>query len=183
MKIMGFSGWSGSGKTTLIERLIPCFTARGLRVALIKHAHHAFDIDQPGKDSHRHRQAGATEVLVSSANRWALMHELRGAEEPTLEQHLARLSPCDLVLVEGWKFHPIPKLEVWREANGKPLRQPEDPHIVALAYDGQLPVGTLPDGKLPATPAIAPDLRRFALDDVEAIAQWMLDYLQRETRN
>jgi molybdopterin-guanine dinucleotide biosynthesis protein B len=180
---MGFSGWSGSGKTTLIERLIPCFTARGLRVALIKHAHHAFDIDQPGKDSYRHRQAGATEVLVSSANRWALMHELRGGEEPTLAQHLARLSPCDLVLVEGWKFHPIPKLEVWREANGKPLRQPEDPHIVALAYAGQLPDGQLPAGTSPAAPAIASDLPRFALNDVEAIAQWMLDYLQLETRN
>jgi molybdopterin-guanine dinucleotide biosynthesis protein B len=99
VKTFGFAGWSGSGKTTLIEKLIPLFTKRGLRVSLLKHAHHTFDVDQPGKDSYRHRQAGATEVLVTSSRRWALMHELRGTREPTFEEQLKRLSPCDLVIV------------------------------------------------------------------------------------
>ncbi|MBT9611762.1 MAG: molybdopterin-guanine dinucleotide biosynthesis protein B [Burkholderiales bacterium] len=135
MNVFGFAGYSGSGKTTLLERLIPFLTGQGLRLALIKHAHHDFDIDQAGKDSYRHRQAGATEVLVSSAQRWALMHELRGAEEPSLQAHLARLSPCDLVLVEGFKREPIPKLEIHRQANAKPLLFTQDPHIVAIATD------------------------------------------------
>ena len=135
MNIFGFAGYSGSGKTTLLERLIPFFTGQGLSLALIKHAHHDFDIDQAGKDSYRHRQAGATEVLVSSNQRWALMHELRGAEEPSLQAHLARLSPCDLVLVEGFKREPIPKLEVHRQANAKPLLFTHDPNIVAVASD------------------------------------------------
>ena len=143
MKKFGFAGWSGSGKTTLIERLIPCFTQRGLKVSLVKHAHHAFDVDQPGKDSWRHRQAGCQEVMVVSDKRWALMHELRGATQPTLDEQLARLSPCDLVLVEGYKFHPIPKLEIWRAANQKPLLHPEDPHIVAVATDANITT-TLP---------------------------------------
>lgn len=135
MRIFGFAGWSGSGKTTLIEQLIPRLTARGLRVSLIKHAHHDFDVDLPGKDSFRHRHAGCTEVLVSSARRWALMHELRGAVELTLPETMARLAPCDLVLVEGYKRAAIPKLEVYREALGKPLLHPADATVVGLATD------------------------------------------------
>lgn len=138
MNVFGFAGYSGSGKTTLLECLIPFFTAQGLTLALIKHAHHDFDIDQAGKDSYRHRQAGASEVLVSSAQRWALMHELRGAEEPSLQAHLARLSPCDLVLVEGFKREPIPKLEIHRQANAKPLLFTQDPHIIAIATDAPI---------------------------------------------
>ena len=133
--IFGFAGWSGSGKTTLIEQLIPAFVAKGLSVALIKHAHHDFDIDQPGKDSWRHRKAGASQVLVSSANRWALMHELNNAAEPSLAEHIARLSPCDLILVEGFKREAIPKLEIHRPALCKPLLALEDDHIIAVASD------------------------------------------------
>ena len=135
MKVFGFAGWSGSGKTTLIEKLIPRFTGVGLRVSLIKHAHHTFDVDQPGKDSYRHRHAGASEVLVTSSRRWVLMHELRGAAEPSFDAQLAKLSPCDIVIVEGFKHAPIPKLEVWRRATGEPLLHPNDPHIVAVASD------------------------------------------------
>lgn len=135
MKVFGFAGYSGAGKTTLIEKLIPLLTSHGLSVSLIKQTHHDFDIDQPGKDSWRHRQAGCGEVLVASAKRWALMHELRGAPEPTLEQHLERLSPCDLVLIEGFKKEVIPKLEVHRAANGKPFLFPADTHIIAVAGD------------------------------------------------
>jgi molybdopterin-guanine dinucleotide biosynthesis protein B len=135
MRVFGFAGWSGSGKTTLIERMIPVLVARGLRVSLVKHAHHEFDVDQPGKDSHRHRQAGATEVLVSSDARWALMHELRGAPEMSLKAAIGRLLPCDIVLVEGYKSEPIPKLEVHRPSVGKPLIHPGDVHVVALATD------------------------------------------------
>jgi molybdopterin-guanine dinucleotide biosynthesis protein B len=140
LPVFGFAGWSGSGKTTLIEQLIPRLVARGLRVSLIKHAHHAFDIDKPGKDSWRHREAGASEVLIASDRRWVLMHELRGAEPPTLRQQVALLSPCDLVLVEGYKAAPIPKIEVHRPTLGKPLLHPADPHIVAVASDA--PVDT-----------------------------------------
>ena len=135
MRIFGFAGWSGSGKTTLVEQLIPRLSARGLRVSLVKHAHHDFDVDLPGKDSYRHRHAGCGEVLVSSANRWALMHELRGAEELTLAEALTKLSPCDLVLIEGYKRSAIPKLEIHRAALGKPLLHPADKNIVALATD------------------------------------------------
>ncbi len=135
MKIFGFAGWSGSGKTTLIEQLIPRLVARVGPVSLIKHAHHDFDVDRPGKDSWRHREAGCTEVLVSSARRWALIHELRGAPEPTLDATLRRLSPCALALVEGYKFHPIPKLEIWRADVGKPLLHPTDPYVRAIATD------------------------------------------------
>ena len=135
MRVFGFAGWSGSGKTSLIEALISRLVAQGVAVSLVKHAHHAFDVDHPGKDSHRHREAGSAEVLVSSATRWALMHELRGAPELTLDQALSRLSACDVVLVEGYKRAPIPKLEIWREAVGKPLLHPVDPHIIAIATD------------------------------------------------
>jgi len=136
LRVIGFAGFSGSGKTTLIEQLIPRFVERGLRVSLIKHAHHAFDIDTPGKDSYRHRQAGASEVLISSNQRWALMHELRGEVEPDLQMQLQRFSLCDLVLVEGYKQAAIPKIEVHRPSMGRSLLHPSDPHIVAVASDG-----------------------------------------------
>ena len=138
MKTFGFAGWSGSGKTTLIEKLIPRLVARGLRVSLIKHAHHSFDVDQPGKDSYRHRQAGASEILVTSSRRWVLMHELRGAQEPSFDEQIKHLSPCDLLFVEGFKFAPIPKLEVWRAETGEGLLHPNDPHIVAVASDAKV---------------------------------------------
>jgi molybdopterin-guanine dinucleotide biosynthesis adapter protein len=138
VKIFGFAGWSGSGKTTLIEKLIPRFVGAGLRISLIKHAHHTFDVDQPGKDSYRHRHAGAAEVLVTSSRRWVLMHELRGAHEPAFEEQIKRLSPCDLLLVEGFKHAPIPKLEVWRAAPGEPLLHPNDTHVVAVASDAKV---------------------------------------------
>jgi len=138
MKIFGFAGWSGSGKTTLIEKLIPRLVARGLRVSLIKHAHHTFDVDQPGKDSYRHRHAGASEILVTSSRRWVLMHELRGSPEPSFDEQVKHLSPCDLLFVEGFKFAPIPKLEVWRAQTGEPLLHPKDPHIVAVASDAKV---------------------------------------------
>jgi molybdopterin-guanine dinucleotide biosynthesis protein B len=149
MKVFGFAGYSGTGKTTLIERLIPRLVSRGLKVSLIKHAHHAFDIDKPGKDSYRHREAGASEVLITSAQRWVLMHELRDEAEPGLEAQLARMSACDLVLVEGYKRADIPKLEIHRPSTGKPLLHPHDPNIVAVAADGpvrtSLPVLDLND--------------------------------------
>jgi molybdopterin-guanine dinucleotide biosynthesis protein B len=134
--VFGFAGFSGSGKTTLIEQLIPRFVEAGLTVSLIKHAHHDFDIDKPGKDSHRHREAGAGEVLITSNARWALMHELRGAPEPGLEVQLARLSPCDLVLVEGYKRSAIPKLEIHRPASGHALLHAQEHNIIAVAADG-----------------------------------------------
>lgn len=138
MKVIGFAGFSGSGKTTLIEAVIPLLVARGLRVSLIKHAHHQFDVDQPGKDSYRHRAAGANEVLVASSQRWALMHELRGAPEPSLDDHLRRLSDCDIALVEGFKREPIAKIEVHRARAALPLIYPADPHVVAIATDEKL---------------------------------------------
>jgi molybdopterin-guanine dinucleotide biosynthesis protein B len=162
MKTFGFAGWSGSGKTTLIERLVPHFVQHGLKVSLVKHAHHAFDVDQPGKDSWRHRKAGCQEVMVVSERRWVLMNELRGAAEPGLDEQLERLSPCDLVLVEGYKFHPLPKLEIWRAANDKPLLHPDDPHIVAIAADAK--VDTL--------------LPQLNLDDVPAVSTFILQHLE-----
>jgi molybdopterin-guanine dinucleotide biosynthesis protein B len=144
MRIIGLAGWSGSGKTTLLTKVIPRLTARGLTVSTIKHAHHGFDVDQPGKDSHSHRVAGATEVMVGSATRWALVHELRGAPEPTLGDLLAKLAPADLVIVEGYKREAHPKLEIHRTAVGKPLLQPDDPKIVAIASDQPLPGAAVP---------------------------------------
>lgn len=138
MNVIGFAGYSGAGKTTLVEQVVARLVARGVRVAVLKHAHHEFDIDQPGKDSWRHRAAGAAEVLISSGRRWALMHELRGAPEPSLDELLARFSPCDLVIVEGFKRAPIPKIEVHRPALGKPLLHPDDPAIIAVASDAPL---------------------------------------------
>src|SRR6185295_11539731 len=144
MRIIGLAGWSGSGKTTLLAKVIPRIVARGLEVSTLKHAHHGFDVDQPGKDSHAHRMAGATEVLIGSAARFALVHELRGAPEPGLPHLLAKLSPVDLVIVEGYKAAPIPKLEVYRAAVGKPLLHPDDACIVAIASDVPLPTAELP---------------------------------------
>ncbi len=164
-KVFGFAGWSGSGKTTLIEQVIAHLSARGLRVSLIKHAHHEFDVDQPGKDSYRHRTAGASEVLVSSANRWALMHELRGEPELTLRQAIAQFNPCDLVLVEGFKRESIPKLEVWRAEVGKALLFPGDQNIVALAADGPLP-----------NEVKEPSFARFGLAQVGEIAEFALHH-------
>ncbi len=144
MRVIGIAGWSGAGKTTLLTRLIPGLVARGLRVSTVKHAHHDFDVDQPGKDSHRHRQAGATEVLISSARRFALVHELRGAAEPTLRELLGKLSPVDLVLIEGFKHGLHPKLEVFRAGLGKPPIHPDDPRIVAIVSDAPLPDARIP---------------------------------------
>ena len=138
MRVMGIAGWSGAGKTTLLSRLIPVLVGRGFSVSTIKHAHHHFDVDYPGKDSHTHRVAGATEVLVSSVNRFALMHELRGEVEPSLAQLLSMLAPVDFVLVEGYKPEQHPKIEVHRVANGKPFLYPNDPTILALASDAAI---------------------------------------------
>ncbi len=159
MRIIGLAGWSGSGKTTLLTKVIPCLVARGLKVSTLKHAHHGFDLDQPGKDSHSHRMAGATEVLVGSSVRFALVHELRGEPEPALAVLLRKLSPVDLVLVEGYKREPHPKVEVYRAAIGKPLIQPDDRAIVAVASDVRLPQVTVPV---------------VDLDDVERIADVMV---------
>jgi molybdopterin-guanine dinucleotide biosynthesis protein B len=144
MRIIGFAGWSGAGKTTLLDDLIPALVRRGVRVSTIKHAHHEFDVDKPGKDSHRHRMAGATEVLVSSMNRWALIHELRGAPEADLPELLAHLAPVDLVLVEGFKRNRHPKIEIWRAEVGKPFLHPDDPFIVGIASDAPIPNAPLP---------------------------------------
>lgn len=144
MRIIGFAGWSGSGKTTLLAKLLPRMIGRGLRVSTVKHAHHNFDLDQPGKDSHIHRLAGANEVLVSSASRWAIVHELRGAPELSLGALLGKLSPVDLVLVEGFKRGHHPKLEVYRAAVGKPLQHPDDQYIVGIVSDDTIEAATVP---------------------------------------
>jgi molybdopterin-guanine dinucleotide biosynthesis adapter protein len=161
MKVFGIAGYSGSGKTTLLEKLIPELTAQGVRVSVIKHAHHGFDIDRPGKDSYRHREAGATEVLLSCNDRWALMHERRAAGEPTLVELLSHLSPCDLVLIEGFKTEPVPKLEVFRPENNKPPIYPQRPDIVAVATN---------------TP-LRTDLPCLPLDDAATIAAFVIEYL------
>jgi molybdopterin-guanine dinucleotide biosynthesis protein B len=167
MKIFGFAGYSGSGKTTLIEQLIPLITARGVEVSLIKHAHHTFDVDQPGKDSHRHRVAGCSEVLITSSRRWALIHELRGAPEPDLAEQVKHLSPCDLLLVEGYKRERIPKLEVYRAQIGEPLIHPHDENVVAIAADSTL------DTALP----------QFDLNAPAPIARFILEYLGLESKS
>ena len=164
MRVFGFAGWSGSGKTTLIERLIPRLVERGLVVSLVKHAHHTAEFDLPGKDSYRHRRAGCSEVLVTSGTRWALMHELRGEPELVLEEALAKLGPCDLALVEGYKAYPMPKLEIWRGSVGKSLLYPKDRNILAIATDS-------PAGLPPGTD------RRLAilqLSDVDAVATFVI---------
>jgi molybdopterin-guanine dinucleotide biosynthesis protein B len=158
MRLIGLAGWSGAGKTTLMARLLPCLLARGFSVSTLKHAHHRFDIDVPGKDSWLHRQAGARQVMIASASRWALMTELRGTSEPPLPALLGRLDPVDLVIIEGFKRDPHPKIEVRREANGKPWMHPDMPGIVAVAAD------TAPPYALPWV----------ALDDAEAVADLIL---------
>ena len=157
MKVIGLAGWSGAGKTTLLARLIPHFVAEGLRVSAIKHAQHSFDVDVPGKDSWVLRESGAAEVLVSSGLRFALMHELRGASEPKLPELLARMSPVDLVIIEGFKAGPHRKIEGHRAANGKGLLFPADPQIVGIATDAD----------------IKTDLPLAHLDDIAAIAAMM----------
>lgn len=170
MKVIGLAGWSGAGKTTLLTRLIPHFNAQGLRVSVIKHAHHQFDVDVPGKDSWRHREAGAAEVLVASANRWALMHELRGAAEPRLPELLSKLSAVDLVVVEGFKREPHRKIEVHRAANDKPLLFPDDPGIVGIATDTMVET-RLPTVHLDDIEAVAALLLRVAMPVEEAVAK------------
>jgi molybdopterin-guanine dinucleotide biosynthesis protein B len=166
MNVFGFAGWSGSGKTTLVEKLIPVLTARGLRVSVIKHAHHGFDLDKPGKDSWRHREAGATQVLMLSNDRWVLMHELRGAPEPTLDEQLRLLEPCDLVLIEGYKAAAVPKIEIHRPSHGKPPLWPENAHVVAVATDAANHAEL--DCPLPCLP----------LNEPQAVADFILDYLK-----
>jgi molybdopterin-guanine dinucleotide biosynthesis protein B len=162
MKVIGLAGWSGAGKTTLLARAIPHLLAKGLRVSVIKHAHHEFDVDVPGKDSWVHRQSGATEVLVSSSKRWALMHELRGAGEPRLPELLTRMSPVDLVVVEGFKREPLRKIEVHRAANGKPLLFPDDSGIVGIVTDVAVET-TLPVAHLDDVEAVTAMMQRAAI--------------------
>ncbi|HEY9536240.1 MAG TPA: molybdopterin-guanine dinucleotide biosynthesis protein B [Kiloniellaceae bacterium] len=159
MKVIGLAGWSGSGKTTLIVQLIPALVRRGLSVSTMKHAHHAFDVDKPGKDSYEHRAAGATEVMVGSGRRWALMHELRGEPEPDSASLMQHMTPVDLLIIEGWKAEGHDKIEVHRPAHGKPLIQPEDSKVVAVASDAELPGLPVP---------------RLDLNDVEAIAGFIV---------
>lgn len=164
MRVIGLAGWSGAGKTTLLVRLIPELKRRGVSVSTVKHAHHAFEIDRPEKDSYRHREAGADEVLIASSGRFALIHELRGRPEPSLSDLLGRLSPVDLVIVEGFKRSPHPKIEIHRSANGRPFLHPDLPGIVALASD--------------IAPDEAPALPLIHLDDVPAIADAALAHAQ-----
>lgn len=159
MKVFGIAGHSGMGKTTLLERLVPELKSRGLVVSLIKHSHKAIEIDRPGKDSYRLREAGCSEVLLLGEGRWALMHELRGADEPPLAYLLSRLQHCDLVLVEGFKGGDFPKLEVWRSEPGRPTLWPHWPGIVAMACDTAAP---------PGAPAVLP------LSDAKVIADFVL---------
>lgn len=165
MKVFGIAGHSGMGKTTLLERLVPEITSRGLVVSLIKHSHKKnIDIDRPGKDSYRLREAGCSEVLLLGNDRWALMHELRGADEPPLGYLLSRLQYCDLVLIEGFKNGDFPKLEVWRAEVGKPTLWPDWPGILAIAGDG------------PAAPeGVGAMLPWLSLHDTAAIAGFVLD--------
>ncbi len=157
MKVWGVTGWKNAGKTGLVERLVAEFVDRGLSVSTLKHAHHSFDVDQPGRDSHRHREAGATEVLLASTRRWALMHELGGADEPPLADLLGHMAPVDLILVEGWKRDRHPKVEAHRAAAGQPLIAPGDPTIRAVASD--CPVAT--------------DRPVLPLDDTRAVADFI----------
>ena len=171
MRIIGLAGWSGAGKTTLLTKLIPRLVTRGLKVSTLKHAHHSFDVDQPGKDSHSHRLAGATEVLVGAATRWALVHELRDEAEPALITLLAKLTPVDLVIIEGYKREAHPKLEVYRAAVGKPLLHPEDPQIVSIASDNPLPQARVPVVSLDDIDAIADVLLKHAVPLKAALSQ------------
>jgi molybdopterin-guanine dinucleotide biosynthesis protein B len=163
MHIIGLAGWSGSGKTTLITKVLPVLIGRGRKVSTLKHAHHGFDLDKPGKDSFMHRTSGATEVIISSERRWAVLHELRGEEEWDLPALLSKASPVDLVLVEGFKRDPFPKLEIYRADNGKPLLHPDDPHIVAVASDAPVPQARVPVIDLNDIDTIATFLRDRAM--------------------
>ncbi len=169
MRVVGLAGWSGAGKTTLLLKLIPEFHRRGLTVSTLKHAHHAFEIDHPGKDSFEHRRAGAREVLIASARRWALVHELKTEAEPPLADLLRRLSPVDLVLIEGFKACAHPKLEVFRAANDKPLLLGEAPNIRGIASDSAIAGATVPVVSLSDTVAVA--------DQLLAIAEPLADVL------
>lgn len=171
MRVIGLAGWSGAGKTTLIVKLIPALIARGYSVSTLKHAHHAFDVDRPGKDSHSHRQAGAREVLVASVNRWALMHELAGENPPRLRDLLARLSPVDFVIIEGYKRESHVKIEVHRLANGKPLLWREDQDIKAIASDSEPSAGSPPHAHLDDIEAIAALVERLAAPLDETLAR------------
>jgi len=170
MKVIGLAGWSGAGKTTLLSRIVPHFLGMGLRVSVIKHAHHGFDVDVPGKDSWVHRQSGATEVLVSSGKRWALMHELREAPEPRLPELLKKMSRVDLIIVEGFKSESHRKIEVYRAANGKPLLFPDDPAIAGIATDGAIKT-VLPVAHLDDIPAVAAMMQRSAISIEELLAR------------
>ena len=169
MKVIGVAGWSGAGKTTLISRVIPYLRGQGLRVSVIKHAHHDFDVDVPGKDSWVHRQSGAEEVLVSSANRWALMHELRGAAEPSLLELFRKMSPVDLLIVEGFKSEPYRKIEVHRKDSGKPPLFPDDSAIACIATDAVIETA-LPVAHLDDIPSVAALMRKYALPIEEILA-------------
>ena len=171
MKVFGIAGHSGMGKTTLLERLVPELRARGLAVSLIKHSHKVIEIDRPGKDSFRLREAGCQEVLLLGHERWALMHELRGADEPPLAYLLQRLQRCDIVLIEGFKNGEFPKLEVWRAALGKPLLGPDWPGIVAVASDS-------PQAVASKLPVLALELTSASADFVLAHG-WPLDARER----
>lgn len=166
MKIFGLAGWSGSGKTTLVQRLLPALVARGVTVSTMKHAHHAFDVDKPGKDSYVHREAGATEVLVTSAKRWALMHENRSGPEPEMADLIKHMSPVDLLLVEGFKAHAHDKLEIHRPSVGKPLLADEDPHIVAIATDDAKGVQAVSARRMPI----------LDLNDIPSVAAFIVDH-------
>ncbi len=161
MKVIGLAGWSGSGKTTLVTQLIPALVRRGLSVSTMKHAHHAFDVDKPGKDSYQHRAAGATEVMIGSGKRWALMHELREEEEPDSQALMRHMTPVDLLIIEGWKKEAHEKIEIHRPSHGKPLIQPDDPQVVAVASDEDLPGLPVP---------------RLDLNDIEAIADFVVTH-------
>jgi len=177
MKILGIAGYSGSGKTTLIETLLPLLNAAGLKVSVIKQSHHDIEVDVIGKDSWRHRHAGAQETLLTSPHRWMLVGELRGAAEPSLAHHLARLSPCDLVLVEGYKHASLPKLEIWRAANARPWLFPEDAQFIAVAAD-ESPPEALAEALANALPdRAAPE--HLDLNDPQAIATFILAWLDR----
>lgn len=167
MRALGIAGYSGAGKTTLIEQLLPRLRAHGLTVSVIKHTHHDFDIDRPGKDSFRHREAGAHEVIVGSGRRWALLHELRDEAEPGFEQLMARMAPCDLVLIEGFKHEAVAKIEVHRPSHGKPLLCGDDPHVIALATDAAF-----------GGPAHRPSLQRLDLNQPDEIARFVLAWMQ-----
>ena len=169
MKVIGLAGWSGAGKTTLLTRAIPHLIARGLRVSVIKHAHHKFDVDVPGKDSWLHREAGAEEVLVSSGKRWALMHELRDAREPSVLELLKKMSRVDLVVIEGYKTDSHRKIEVHRAANGKPLLFPEDAAIIGIVTDVAVETA-LPTAHLDDIPAVATMMQRLAIAIEDVLA-------------